>query len=117
MISTQEKKQYMFIRKQTGLLIKVSYDDVTHIRALGDYCTICTTNEGAHTIHMTLSRLADLLPKTMFVRCHRSYILNVDKIRSIEYDRKDGTAYVGNHPLPIGEHYKRVLLESINFIR
>ena len=58
---------------------------------------------------MTFSSAEELLPKKMFVRVHRSFIINKNKISHIEGNR----VYIGKTEIPIGSNYKDGFLKEI----
>jgi len=106
----EKEKDYIFVRSNS-LLTKVKIKDIIYIQALGDYVNIFT-NEKRLTVHITLKGMEEKLPPDQFYRLHRSYLSALQHIDNIE----EGTAYIGKHPLPIGEQYKKELLRKINLI-
>ena len=106
----EKDKEYIFVRSNS-LLVKIKISDIIYVQALGDYVNIFTSDK-RHTVHITLKALEEKLPTTKFYRLHRSYLVSVDHIDKIE----EGTAYVGKHPLPIGEQFKKELLKLLNLI-
>jgi two-component system, LytTR family, response regulator len=108
--TTQKEKDFIFVRSNS-LLTKVKINDIIYAQALGDYVNIFT-NEKRLTVHITLKGLEEKLPQDKFYRLHRSYLTSLHHIDNIE----EGTAYIGKHPLPIGEQYKKELLRKINLI-
>ena len=103
-------KEYIFVRSNS-LLVKVKIKDIIYVQALGDYVNIFT-NDNRLTVHITLKGMEEKLPSDKFYRLHRSYLTALHHIDNIE----EGTAYIGKHPLPIGEQYKKELLRKINLI-
>jgi DNA-binding LytR/AlgR family response regulator len=106
----QQDNGFLFV-KEKGVLSKVLVDEITYIQALGDYLTIYTQT-GKHVVHMTLKNFLERFPTPNFHRIHRSYIVALDKIDSIA----DDTAYIGKHPIPVGEVYKSELLKKLNLL-
>ena len=104
------EKDFMFI-KVNSVLTKIQFSNIDYIQALGDYVCIYT-NDKRHTLHLSLKNIEEKLPTTLFYRLHRSYIINITKIDSVEKE----TAYIGKHPIPIGEAYKTNLLKQLNLI-
>lgn len=103
---------YIFIRYK-NILTKVIINDINYIQADGDYCKIFTNIKMYH-VHMTLLYIENKLSIELFYRCHRSYLVNIDKITSIEQE----TIYIDNTNIniPIAESSKKELLEKINLI-
>ena len=69
---------YSFGKKQYSL----DYDEITYISSYGHYITIHTAREAYEWKH-SLKELEPVLPE-QFVRCHRSFIVNLDHLRKIE---------------------------------
>ncbi len=106
----QLDKEYFFIREK-GIMTKLLIADILYIQALGDYVTIFT-HDKKHTIHYTLSALERELPASKFFRVHRSYILPLDKVDTVE----ENTVYVSKQPIPIGDTQKPTLLKRLNLL-
>ena len=107
---SEKDKEYMFVRSNS-ILTKIKIKDITYIQALGDYVNIYTT-DNRYTVHITLKGMEEKLPYDKFYRLHRSYLIALDHIDKVE----EGTAFIGKHPVPIGEQYKKELLKKINLI-
>jgi two-component system LytT family response regulator len=104
------EKGFIFARSN-NVLSKIRIDDIKYIQALGDYVNIFTDNK-RYTVHITLKGIEEKLPRDKFYRLHRSYITSLNHIDNIE----ESTAYIGKHPLPIGEQFKKDLLKRLNLI-
>lgn len=106
-ISNQD---FIFV-KADKKLIKLNYEDILFIEGLKDYVIIYTDHSRIVTLQ-TMKSLEEKLPEQIFVRVHRSYIVNVHKINSIHSD--DIEIIVKNQPkiIPIGNNYS----ENINKI-
>jgi two-component system, LytTR family, response regulator len=107
---SEKNKDYIFVRSNS-VLTKIKLKDIIYVQALGDYVNIFTP-EKRHTVHITLRGMEEKLGKEKFYRLHRSYLVSLDHVDNIE----DGTVYIGQHPLPIGEQFKKVLLKKLNLI-
>ncbi|CAN5363620.1 LytTR family DNA-binding domain-containing protein [soil metagenome] len=105
-----QDKEYIFVRTNS-ILTKIKIAEIQYLQALGDYVTIFT-NEKRFTVHITLSGIQEKLPTDKFYRLHRSYLIALDQITSIE----ENTAYIQKNPVPIGEPYKQILLKKLNLI-
>ena len=106
----ENRKDYIFVRSNS-VLTKIKIDDIVYIQALGDYVNIYSFDK-RYTVHITLRGMEEKLPIGKFHRLHRSYLVALDHVDVIE----EGTAYVGKHPLPIGEQFKKELLKKLNLI-
>jgi two-component system LytT family response regulator len=103
-------KEYIFARSN-NILAKIKINDIKYIQAMGDYVNIFTDDK-RYTVHITLKGIEEKLPPDKFYRLHRSYITSLNHIDNIE----ESTAYIGKHPLPIGEQFKKDLLKKLNLI-
>lgn len=103
-------KEFFFIREK-GVSSKLLVNDILYIQALGDYVNIYTPNK-RYTIHYTLSAIEKELPASRFMRIHRSYLVAIDKIESVE----DGSALVYQTPVPIGDAQRAELMKRLNLL-
>jgi DNA-binding LytR/AlgR family response regulator len=106
----KDAKEYIFVKKD-GLIKKVLLNSVINIEAMADYITI-HTDKGKYHALSTMHGIEARLPKSEFVRIHRSHIINLQKLDSIE----EGTAVLGDKMIPIGNTYKQRLYRTINLI-
>jgi two-component system, LytTR family, response regulator len=108
--TSSDGRDYLFARSN-GILVKIRINDIRFVQALGDYVTI-HTDKKHYTIHSTLKAMEEKLPAERFYRLHRSYLVAVDHIETVE----ENTAYLGKQNLPIGEQFKKGLLQKLNLI-
>jgi DNA-binding LytR/AlgR family response regulator len=99
--------------KVNSRMVRVNFDDVLYIEALSDYVNIVTPKH-KYIVYTTLKALENrLLPFANFARVHRSYLLNIQHIESIE----DNTANLqGGHFVPIGKSYQDGFYKSLQRI-
>ncbi len=102
------KEIYVNIDKR---LIKIDISSINFIQANGDYILIKTEGSN-YTVHTTLKKIEDKLPKTSFLKIHRSYIINVNKIIDIQ----DSTVLIGKDLIPVSKNNRPILMESINLL-
>jgi DNA-binding LytR/AlgR family response regulator len=72
-----------FFVKADGGLVKVLHDDILFIEALKEYVKIVTKEKAVITYH-SISGLEEKLPGTKFYRIHRSFLVNIKAVQSIE---------------------------------
>lgn len=87
--------------------IKIKYTDIIYIESLADYVTIHTNKEKIKTKEK-ISNLEEILPDS-FLRIHRSFIINKDKLKSFSFDQ----LIVEDIPLNIGRTYRKQVKESL----
>ncbi len=90
-------------------LVKIDLSSIVHIEGLGDYLKVHTTHQ-TYVTYMTLGKLESLLPASVFVRIHRSSIVNIFFIQFIE----GNIVKVNNTDLVIGQTYRENLIRKLN---
>jgi len=114
-LSTEETKittkgDTIFI-KSDSRLVQINTNKIFWIEALGNYMRVITEN-GKYTILSTMKDVASKLPSDEFVRVHRSFIVRVDKIKSIE----DNYIIIDEKQINIGKAYKDGLNKFLNLL-
>ncbi len=109
-----ETSDEIFIKKNS-VLIRLNYNDILFVEALENYVTVTTFNE-RFTIHFTMKSILSRLPEKRFKRVHRSYIININKIKGIEDNNIIIDLEEGRKLIPIGKSYKESLMNDINLI-
>ena len=99
MASVQSQVDYIFV-KSGYKLVKIFLTDILYVEGMRDYQYIVTQKEKVVASH-SISELENVLPDS-FIRCHKSYIVSIPGIVSIERDR----IKIGNKYIPIGDSYK-----------
>lgn len=102
-------EQDFFFVKKDSVLIKVPVKDILWIEALGDYVTLHTKNE-RFILHVTLKSVESKLPSNKFVRVHRSFIVHIENVRTVE----DTTIYINDVSIPIGALYRENFMKRLN---
>jgi DNA-binding LytR/AlgR family response regulator len=101
------KVDYMFV-KSDQKLIKIKFEDIEYIEGMKDYVKIFTREKMIVTLH-TMKFFEANLPR-QFLRIHKSYILNLDGIKSISGNEVE----IKNQKLPIGSSYKENLMKVVS---
>ena len=99
--------------KSNSKLVRVKTADVVYIEALKDYVVLNAKKE-KFTIHSTMKDILAKLPSSEFIRVHRSFIVRLDQIHSIEYPNL--VLDFEGKMVPIGGSYRDELIERINLI-
>lgn len=100
------KKDYLTI-KADHKLYKVQYKDIKFIEGQREYVSFHTPN-GRITALLSLKHLEESLPSEMFIRCHKSYIVNKNMVEALE----GNSLVIQEKSIPIGQSYKeRVVAE------
>ncbi|HEX8549027.1 MAG TPA: LytTR family DNA-binding domain-containing protein [Cytophagaceae bacterium] len=103
------KDNELYVRTDSKI-VKIKLDEVLYIEALADYIMIFTTGNHKYIVHSTMKGFQGRLPLQNFARVHRSYIVNTDKIESIE----NLFIVINSKYIPIGALYKDEFMKRLN---
>lgn len=92
-------------------LIKIDMPSIYLIEAKGDYIHIKTEDQN-YTVHSTLKKIEDKLPDDLFLKVHRSYIINVKKIIDIE----DNSVLIKKDVIPVSRSNRPELMKRLNLL-
>lgn len=92
-------------------LIKINIPVIKYIEARGDYIFICTEDKN-YTVHSTMKKIEDKLPNTLFLKVHRSFIINIKKIVDIE----DNSVLIGKNVIPVSRANRAELMNRLNLL-
>lgn len=107
--SSSENELYV---KTDGKYIRLPYDKIMYFENVGDYIKIITDGMGTHVIYGALKAIDEKLTYPRFLKVHRSFIVNLDKVKDIE----DNTLVIEKKVIPISRAHKPVLLKTINIL-
>ncbi len=105
-LSEVNNNEFIFVRENRKQ-IKIKYSDILYIQSMKDYIQIYL-NEGKHIVKHSISSFHSLLTEN-FIRVHRSYIVNLDKITA--YSNSD--IEIGDFEIPIGDNYRQQLQQYL----
>ncbi|MGB5437540.1 MAG: response regulator [Maribacter sp.] len=100
----------IFIRHK-GHMNKLLLADILYIEADRNYCMIVTTSN-QYLLATTLKTMEEKLPASMFIRVHRSYMVNISKLDVVA----DGHLEINRKVIPMGKSHKEPLLNRIQTI-
>ena len=103
---TVVSNEYLFIKKKDSLK-KVAIDDIVYIEVDERYCNIHTETE-KYVILISLTKIMDLFDPNKFIRTHRNYIINSDKITEIT-PADNLVMLKGNHKVTLSDKYKEFI--------
>lgn len=102
-------EHHMVFVKVENQLRRLPTEDILWIEATGDYVTI-HTERGTLVSHVTMKGILEKLPSEMFVRVHRSHIVQLRKIKAIE----GNLIIIGKNLIPIAESNRATLMKRLN---
>lgn len=111
-VENKDSKDYIFV-KSNSRLIKLNTKEIYYIEALKDYVVINTLNS-RYTIHSTMKEIEKKMPTADFIRVHRSFIIRIDKIATI--DLPNLILENEKKVIPIGGSYKDDLVNRLNLM-
>lgn len=102
--------EFLFIKAEEKL-IKLSKDDIYYIESMRDYVKFVTSGK-SYITYSTLKNLEEKLSGNVFLKVHRSYIVNINKIDDI----RGNTIYLKGNQVPIGKGHKDDLVKRLNIL-
>ena len=112
-LRSQNKKEtstapdYLFI-KVDGRLVKILYEEILFVEAVQNYVTIHTRDKKLLT-YLTFHSIEEFLPDHLFVKTHKSYLVSLAKIESI-----DGNClHIAKHVIPISRNLKDDVMKKV----
>ncbi len=105
---TKASEAFIHLRADRKV-IKVSLNEILYVESLKDYIRVVTTNKTIIT-KISISSLEEMLPKDLFARIHRSYIISLNKIESYTSELIE----IAKKELPVSRMYKHELSKILN---
>jgi two-component system, LytTR family, response regulator len=102
--------EFIFIR-DSNVVKRLSLDDILYAEAMGDYVKLHTPHR-FFAVHTTLRALEQRLPASKFLRVHRSYMVAVAKIDTIQ----EGVLIINNRPVPVADTYRAALNKRMKIL-
>lgn len=106
--NSNQQADFLFI-KSNKKSVKVNFSEILYIEGLGDYIKIHLHDTKLVT-NLSMKKIINLLPTKQFCRIHKSFIISVDKIESVE----GNMVSVNKNKLPIGNSYRQDFMGFVN---
>jgi DNA-binding LytR/AlgR family response regulator len=104
----EDKKDYLWVKADQKLQ-KIFFKDILYIEGLKEYVSIYTIQNQRIITLEALKNLEESLPCPPFVRCHKSYIVSLDKVTAIV----DNQLEISKKLIPIGASYKEQVIKIL----
>jgi len=105
---TPANTQDFFVVKTNSEFVRINHHEVYYIEAMSDFVNV-KTMEKKMVVLVNLKNLMEQIPEQIFVRCHRSYIVNIEKI--IKYDGSN--LYLSDDiKIPVGREFASIVEQS-----
>jgi len=106
------KEKSFFFVKGNKQLQKIYVDEIAYIESQRDYLRFKMIDDQEIVTRQTIGYYEQFLPAQLFIRIHRSFIVAIDKIKTVEVNR----LLLGQDYLPIGRNYKQHVFEYLKTI-
>ncbi|SEB50769.1 DNA-binding response regulator, LytR/AlgR family [Tenacibaculum sp. MAR_2009_124] len=105
-----EEKNELYVNIDRRL-VKILIPDIYLIEAKGDYINIKTETKN-HIVHTTMKKIEEKLPEDLFLKIHRSYIINLKQIIDIE----DNSVLIKKEVIPVSRSNRPELMKRLNLL-
>ncbi len=93
-------------------IVRIAISSIRYIEAMSEYLRIsCDDKEKPVIVLLSMKKIEEHLPTSTFMRIHRSYIINLNKIREV---KKNHVVIEGGTSMPIGDNYKDTFMNYLN---
>lgn len=107
--SAQEVQTTHIFVKTEYKLVRINTSDILYIEGMQNYVTIYTAKEKIISLQ-TMKKTEEQLPSSQFIRIHKSYIVAINKINSVERNR----IQIVDQNIALGETYRDAFYKAIN---
>jgi len=108
--SIEANNQFLFLKSEYKIR-RINFNDILYIEGLKDYIKVYTTGEDKPVLSLnSMKSLEQKLPETRFMRVHRSFIVNLERIDTIERSR----IIFGKTYIPVSDQYKDKFQEYLD---
>ena len=93
-------------------IVRIDIEHILYIEAMSEYLRIsCDNRDKPVIVLLSMKKIEEHLPSGMFMRIHRSFIINLDKISEV---KKNHVILEGDASMPIGDNYKDNFMNYLN---
>lgn len=111
-VTTEPGDDGVIFVKSDYKIVRISIEHIRYIEAMSEYLRIsCDDKEKPVIVLLSMKRIEEFLPASTFMRIHRSFIINLNKIVEV---KKSHVVLEGDFSMPIGDNYKDAFMEYLN---
>ena len=111
-VTTQVDNDGIIFVKSDYKIVRIAIDSIRYIEAMSEYLRIaCDDKSKPVIVLLSMKKIEEHLPSNMFMRIHRSFIINLKKISEV---KKNHVILDGDISLPIGDNYKDAFMTYLN---
>ena len=107
--ASRKEDEDIFIRSGSKL-VRIHLHDILYIEGMQDYVKIYLSGQSAPVVALFNMKSFEEMLSLPFMRIHRSYIINLDKVTMVERNR----VFVGDTYVSVSDSYREQFLEQIN---
>lgn len=106
----ERDENYLFVKSEYKIL-RINLSDIKYIEGMREYVRIHIENQRPVMALMSMKKMEAFLPAQKFMRVHRSYIVNLEKVNSIERMR---ILFEPDIRIPVSEQYKEAFQDYLD---
>jgi len=111
-VSTQIDDDGIIYVKSDYKIVRIDIEQIRYIEAMSEYLRIsCEGKDKPVIVLLSMKKIEEHLPSSKFMRIHRSFIINLDKVSEV---KKNHVMLAGDVSLPIGDNYKDTFISYLN---
>ena len=103
-----QDNDYLMVRVEYST-VRVNIADIMYIEGLKDYVKIATPGKN-YVTKSSMKNVEEKLPRDKFIRMHKSFIVNLDRIEAFENNH----VVIGGNRIPLGSNYRESFLEFLS---
>ena len=107
---TTKELTFFFLQTGKNKYTRLAFDEILFVEADGEYLKIILADSREILVFKRLKTLLQELPKKLFKQIHRSYIINLSQIDSIDFHE---VTFKGNKKVPVGKTFKSTIDEIL----
>lgn len=108
--AAKASSDHLFVKSEYKIM-RIELSDIKYIESMHEYVRIHLVNEKPVMTLISMKTIEEQLPEERFMRVHRSYIVNKEKIKVVERNR---IIFDSNVYIPVSDQYKAAFQEFIN---
>jgi len=106
-IETNKGDSHIFIKVDKKMM-KINIEEILFVEGMKEYIKVVTPDK-TYITHKSLTSLSEELPAERFLRIHKSYVIALNKVKSIEGNR----IQIQSYTIPIGRNYSKEVKNKI----
>ena len=111
-VTTEPGDDGVIFVKSDYKIVRISIEHIRYIEAMSEYLRIsCDDKDKPVVVLLSMKRIEEFLPASTFMRIHRSFIINLNKIVEV---KKSHVVLEGDFSMPIGDNYKDAFMDYLN---